>query len=150
MGARQFANFSRNWWLPGESFRWGSSGQRWSAEIWRSPQRHSRTEPSPPKSLAAKTTEPGSGSSISSRLPLRCTAISRTARSAASFPELSSNAPSTGSTARIGQGSFDAIATSITQLFDFSEEDDDPGAPAFFDYPPYDAGKSFFQVLARE
>jgi phospholipase C len=34
---------------------------------------------------------------------------------------------------RIGQGSFDATATSITQMFDFSQEDDDPGAPVFFD-----------------
>jgi len=34
---------------------------------------------------------------------------------------------------RIGQGSSDAIATSITQMFDFSQEDDDPGAPVFFD-----------------
>jgi len=33
---------------------------------------------------------------------------------------------------RIG-GSFDAIATSITQMFDFNQEDDDPGAPVFFD-----------------
>src|SRR6516164_11290624 len=76
MAARQFASFSRNFWPRDESFRWASSGQRWSAEIWHSPQRGSRTAPSPPKSLAAKTTEPGSGSSISSRLPLRWTALS--------------------------------------------------------------------------
>jgi phospholipase C len=33
---------------------------------------------------------------------------------------------------RIGQGSFDAIATSITQMFDFNQEDD-RGTPVFFD-----------------
>ena len=57
----------------------------------------SRTAPSPPKSLAAKKTEAGSGSSISSRWPRRWSAISLllTALSAASFTELSSNSPST-------------------------------------------------------